>query len=193
MATRSFIARPTDTGYTGVYVHYDGYPSGRLPLLLAGHRYRFGSDIEAMARHLIDDVPVSAYGWEELGTDLLHGAPEELRQALTGGDEYPSRTLDDVFDMNGVRATRRLVTPSANRGLDWGYVLRPRGIEVISPRTADHGPIVDWHTDPRTPFSDVHQQWKPDRPPPERARPTPAAPPAATSPRAATPQHTARP
>ncbi|GAA2672499.1 hypothetical protein GCM10010400_38060 [Streptomyces aculeolatus] len=84
VATRSFIARPTDAGYVGANVLYDGYPSGRLPLLLASYRYRFGSDIAAMSRHLIDDVPASACGWEELGADLLHGAPEELRHALTG-------------------------------------------------------------------------------------------------------------
>lgn len=31
--------------------------------------------MEAMARHLIDDVTV---GWDELGTDLLDGAPPAL-------------------------------------------------------------------------------------------------------------------
>ncbi|WP_327731464.1 hypothetical protein OG250_43285 [Streptomyces sp. NBC_00487] len=40
LATRSFIARPTDTGYAGVYVHWDGYPSHHLPLLLGAHQYR---------------------------------------------------------------------------------------------------------------------------------------------------------
>ncbi|WP_342354242.1 hypothetical protein [Streptomyces inhibens] len=75
MTTRSVIALPTDTGYTGIYVHFNGLPSNRLPLLLAAYKHRFGGDITAMAQQLIDDVDV---GWEELGTDLLDGAPKRF-------------------------------------------------------------------------------------------------------------------
>ncbi|AKH83926.1 hypothetical protein AA958_18945 [Streptomyces sp. CNQ-509] len=195
MATRSFIARPTDTGYAGVYVHYDGYPSARLPLLLTSCRYRFHGDVEALAGYLIDDLPDSAYGWVELGAGLLRGAPEELRHALTGGVEYPSRTLDNVIDTGGAPAAGRLVTPSTTGGLDWGYVLHPHGIEVINLHTEDRhrGPIVDWRTDPRTAFSDFHRLWKPGRPPAVRTRP--ASPPVATTPAGPHPagQRTSRP
>ncbi|MCP3821397.1 hypothetical protein NLX86_25865 [Streptomyces sp. A3M-1-3] len=37
-------------------------------MLLAAYQHRFGQDVEAMARHLVDGVAV---GWDELGTDLL--------------------------------------------------------------------------------------------------------------------------
>lgn len=192
MATRSFIARPTDAGYAGVYFHADGDPRARLPLLLACYRYGFYGDIEAMARHLIDDLPGSARDWGNLGTDLLHGAPEELRHTLTGGHEYPSRTLANLTDMSGAPAARRLITQSTSGGLDWGYVLHPHGIEVISLPDADRGPIVEWHTDPATPFSNNGQRWKPDRRPPIRARPPLPAPSTPARTRATAPQRTAR-
>lgn len=60
LSTRSFIACPTETGYASVYVHSNGHPDGRLPLLLTAYQHRFGGDVEAMARHLIDDVD---FGW----------------------------------------------------------------------------------------------------------------------------------
>ncbi|KUJ34527.1 hypothetical protein ACZ90_70970 [Streptomyces albus subsp. albus] len=56
-------------------------------MLLAAHLYRFGHDIEAMARPLLDSV---AIGWDELGTDLLDGAPPEILSALTGGEQRSS-------------------------------------------------------------------------------------------------------
>lgn len=33
MSTRSIVAFETEVGIRGVYVHYDGYPDGRLPVL----------------------------------------------------------------------------------------------------------------------------------------------------------------
>ncbi len=72
MSTHSVIARPTGTGYTGIYVHLDGYPSARLPLLLAAYQHRFARDVDAMSVHLIGQVTIA---WDELGTDLLDGAP----------------------------------------------------------------------------------------------------------------------
>ncbi|GAA2442524.1 hypothetical protein GCM10010433_49600 [Streptomyces pulveraceus] len=43
-----------------------------------------------MTQHLVDDVAV---GWEELGSDLLDGAPPKTVAALTCGDRWPSRTI----------------------------------------------------------------------------------------------------
>ncbi|MET9544231.1 hypothetical protein ABZY36_02820 [Streptomyces sp. NPDC006627] len=59
MSTRSVIARPSETGYTGIYVHHDGSPSGRLPLLLTAYQHRFARDVEAMSVHLIDQVSIA--------------------------------------------------------------------------------------------------------------------------------------
>ncbi|MFI0743000.1 hypothetical protein ACH4PU_33755 [Streptomyces sp. NPDC021100] len=182
LATRSFIARPTSTGFTGIYVHWDGYPSHHLPLLLAAYQHRFAGDLEAMSQHLVDNVSV---GWSELGTDLLNGAPEPLRQALTGGENHPSSQLDDLITPDGSPPQRMTVTEASTEGLDWGYVLRPHGIEVIHQYEA-RGPVVGWKTDPRARFSDGHARWTPGGPVPATAPPPttqPAAPakPATTS------------
>ncbi|WP_247706972.1 hypothetical protein [Streptomyces liliiviolaceus] len=152
MSTHSFLARPTLTGYTGIYVHFDGQPGAKLPLLLAVYQYRFGRDLEAMTRHLVDDVAV---GWDELGTDLLDGAPPQTIAALTGGEQWPSRTLDHLTTADGAPPSRMTVTEAtaAGQGLEWGYVLRPQGIEVIPALFRTSGPVIAWGTDPLGDFS----------------------------------------
>ncbi|MEU7205608.1 hypothetical protein [Streptomyces sp. NPDC045470] len=158
LSTRSFIARPTQTGYDGIYVHLDGQPSEKLPLLLAAFQHRFGRNAEAMARHFVDGVAV---GWDELGTDLLDGAPPELISALTGGQQWPSSTLDDLVTPDGSPPVRMTVTEqtAADQDVQWGYVLRPHGIEVIPVPHAEAGPVIGWDTDPRTGFSDHPGHW----------------------------------
>ncbi|MFE6028843.1 hypothetical protein [Streptomyces niveus] len=94
LSTRSFIARPTETDYNGIYVHFDGHPSSKLPLLLASFQHKFARDVEAMARHLVDDV---AIGWDKLGTDPLDNAPPEITEALTGGQQRPSRIMNHLI------------------------------------------------------------------------------------------------
>ncbi|WP_306521712.1 hypothetical protein [Streptomyces sp. ISL-12] len=128
MSTRSFLARPADTGYTGIYVHFDGRPSHHRPLLLTAYQYRFARDLDAMSRHLVDDVAV---GWNELGTDLLDGAPPEIVTALTDGEQWPSTTLDHVLTVDGSPPVRMTVTEqtAVDQDVQWGYVLHSQGIE----------------------------------------------------------------
>ncbi|WP_433453717.1 hypothetical protein ACQPXS_36225 [Streptomyces sp. CA-142005] len=163
-------------------------PSHHLPLLLAAYQYKFGRDIEAMCRHLIDDVAV---GWDELGTDLLDDAPPALVAALTGGEHWPSRTLDHLVTPDGSPPVRMSVTDeTANeQDTEWGYVLHKEGIEVISLRHEDIGPIVSWSIDPCTAFNDHPAAWSSlDSPPTVRAsrgrrpRSAPAAAPAKAGP-----------
>lgn len=163
LSTRSVIARPTADGYTGMYVHFDGYPDSKLPLLLAAYQHRFAGDLEAMARHLIDDVE---HGWDELGTDLLDGAPAALRRTLTGGDEYPSRQMTNVVCSDGSPAERELITQDGTDDLEWAYVLHPHGIEVIALQAYDRGPVVAWDTDPRSRITASSGAWHPDSPAP---------------------------
>ncbi|MFJ9979333.1 hypothetical protein [Streptomyces cyaneofuscatus] len=153
MSTSSYIARPTPNGYTGIYVHFDGGPSSKLPLLLAAYEHHFRQDLAAMTRHLVDDV---AIGWEELGSDLLDGAPPEIVAALTGGEHWPSSTLDNLVTPDGSPPTRMTVTETtaAEQDLEWVYVLRPEGIEVIPAQRFSSGPLIAWGTDPRTNFTD---------------------------------------
>ncbi|MFD7017511.1 hypothetical protein [Streptomyces sp. NPDC059928] len=142
-----------------MYVHFDGYPDSKLPLLLAAYQHRFAGDLEAMARHLIDDV---YYGWDELGTDLLDGAPASVRRSLTGDDEYPSRQMTDVTWADGTPAERELITQDGTDELEWAYVLHPHGIEVIALQAYDRGPVVAWDTDPRSRVVAHPDAWHPD-------------------------------
>ncbi|WP_055495478.1 hypothetical protein [Streptomyces sp. TP-A0356] len=157
-------------------------PSHHLPLLLAAYQYKFGRNVEAMWRHLIDDVAV---GWEELGTDLLDDAPPALVAALTGGEHWPSRTLDQLVTPDGSPPVRMSVTDETAdaQDMEWGYVLHKEGVEVISLLHEDIGPIVSWSIDPRTAFNDHPAAWSSRASPPairaSRSTPTPSAPAAA--------------
>ena len=88
MSTRAVIARPTDTGFTGVYHHYDGYPDGLGTSLFTLHRDHFHGDTAAMMKALIDDHPA---GWSTIcevdftltpgyvrmpSIDARHGTPQ---------------------------------------------------------------------------------------------------------------------
>ncbi|WSZ34375.1 hypothetical protein OG806_35530 [Streptomyces sp. NBC_00882] len=159
-------------------------------MLLAAYQYKFGRDIEAMSRHLIDDVAV---GWDELGTDLLDDAPPALVTALTGGEHWPSRTLDHLITPDGSSPVRMSVTDTTadEQDVQWGYVLHKEGVEVISPLHEDIGPIVSWSTDPRTAFNDHPAAWSAlDSPPAmrtSRGRQPQSAPAAAPPPDASSP------
>ncbi|MFF5438853.1 hypothetical protein [Streptomyces achromogenes] len=111
-----------------------------------------------MTRHLVDDVAV---GWEELGTDLLDGAQPYIVEELTRGERWASRTMDHLITLDGSPPTRMTVTEkdAAEQDLEWGYVLRPEGIEVISVPYADTGPVVGWDTYPLALFSDNPGYW----------------------------------
>ncbi|MGX1759909.1 hypothetical protein ACWIG5_23880 [Streptomyces lydicus] len=172
MTSRSFIARPDGVGYRGIYVHHDGQPSHHLPLLLAAYQGRFNRDVEAMTRHLVDDVAV---GWDEIGTDLLDGAPPDVVAALAGDETWPSRTLDNLMTFDGSPVERMTVTADTARqqDLQWGYVLHSHGIEVINLMCEVDGPIVSWDMDPRTEFADGSEYWVPNG-----SVPVPALPPA---------------
>ncbi|MCZ4102351.1 hypothetical protein [Streptomyces sp. H39-C1] len=140
-------------------------PSHHLPLLLTAYQHRFRRKLEAMSHHLIDTV---AIGWDELGTDLLDGAPLSLIAGLTGGAQWPSRALAHVITPDGSPPVRMTVTDDTAdaQGMQWGYVLHEQGIEVISLYHQDLGPIVKWSTDPRTLFSDDRELWFCDEPAP---------------------------
>ncbi|MCZ4101812.1 hypothetical protein [Streptomyces sp. H39-C1] len=169
-------------------------PSHHLPLLLAAYQHKFGRDLQAMVRHLIDDVAV---GWDELGTDLLDGAPPALITALTGGEQWPSSTLDHLITPDGSPPVRMTVTDDTADAQDmqWGYILHQHGIEVISAPHEGSGQLVDWTTDPRTNFSDHPAHWVPIAPAPiiqpAHAAPPRSAPAAATA-QAGAPRHTNR-
>ncbi|MFE6856845.1 hypothetical protein ACFVDH_39370, partial [Streptomyces sp. NPDC057674] len=185
LGSPAFIARPTPDGYAGVHLQFDSSPPNMLPLLLAAYQFRFGRDLEALSRYLVDNV---VFAWEEIGTDLLDGSPPGLLHLLTGGEQWPSREMTDVVNLDGTPAEREVITRDNSARHHWGYILHPTGIEVISRQNDPRGPVISWDTDPRTHFSEAMALWMPGTPPPMSLRrdlpmltPTPPAVPARTA------------
>lgn len=68
MSTRSVIARATSSGFTGVYHHWDGYPSGLGATLFELFNGHFKRDLSKMLGYLIDQHPA---GWSTInGADF---------------------------------------------------------------------------------------------------------------------------
>ncbi|MFJ9446762.1 hypothetical protein ACIRRH_33620 [Kitasatospora sp. NPDC101235] len=145
-----------------------------LPLLLSARQYRFHGDVEALSHHLID-TPV--IGWEGIGTDLLDGAPDELRDRWLRRGPYPSSqfSADGIITPDGSPPSKDIVTEQTTGGLNWAYVLHADGIEVIGLYDYDRGPVVPWDTDPTSDFSDYAARWPPTGPLPVTPPPSPAA------------------
>lgn len=68
MSTRSVIARKTQSGFSGVYHHWDGYPTALGATLFALFNGHFKRDLPAMLKYLIDEHPA---GWSTInGADF---------------------------------------------------------------------------------------------------------------------------
>jgi hypothetical protein len=81
MSTRSCIARPSDDHlFEGVYVHFDGYPSGVGAAVHSAARF-FGTP-ELAAQFLIDDHPA---GWSSIASADL-ALPFRGSRAAPGDD-----------------------------------------------------------------------------------------------------------
>lgn len=122
----SVIARPTDTGFAGRYVHNDGHPTARIPLLRALYAGPFAGDLDAMTKFLLDDHPA---GWSQIGA--VHN--DEFTCYCHGDrNEDPRLQTEDDTDV----ATA-----------DWVYILRADGIDVID---LDDGKTIShsWEAEP---------------------------------------------
>ena len=129
MGTRSVVARPTDDGFKGRYIHWDGYPTGVGASLLAIVQ-RDGVD---KALETLTDLN---YGWSNLDeehpavfsehggkTDPGHGdgrfrAVENYGTSYTtvSGQSHPDEWITDTSD---------------DWGTEWAYVLYPFHMVVL--------------------------------------------------------------
>ncbi|WP_242535808.1 hypothetical protein [Streptomyces albidoflavus] len=176
LSTSACIARPTPSGgYEGIYLHFDGAPGDKLPLLLAARRWRFRGDLEAMQTHLIDSPTT---GWEEIGTDLLDGVPPVLAAKITGGQQWPSVQLGDgipVVTTDGSTPQRDLITDATadDWDIEWVYVLDADAINVVHIPTGSRQ-SVRWSADLLNPLGDQRsgrRQPAPSTTPPRPAHP----------------------
>ncbi|WP_407563358.1 hypothetical protein [Streptomyces sp. 184] len=121
----SIIARPRGAnGFEGRYVHNDGHPAIRVPLLHALHAGPFTGDVDAMTRFLIDEHPA---GWSQLGpgpaadTGWINPMPpigDRNFRCYCHGDraETPLTLTDETEDVVHLH--------------DWVFVLRPAGVDI---------------------------------------------------------------
>src|SRR4051812_40344594 len=72
MSTRSLVGGLTDSGTYAVYVHFDGYPEGRLPVLDAIIKR------DGAARALATILMADEGGWSSLDADTTEGVPTML-------------------------------------------------------------------------------------------------------------------
>lgn len=144
MSTNATIARPADPsgpdaayGWSvGVYVHYDGYPTGVGAAIfdaLAAH----DGDVEATRRFLIDD---ETHGWSSLA-----GADFSLPPTWSEGHVSPSPPQSYRF-RRGEVAQPHLLAKDGPIGT-WLYVLHDDHLEVV----AIHGSVrasILWSASP---------------------------------------------
>lgn len=136
----SVIARPTETGFAGRYVHNSGHPTSRVPLLRTLYTGAFAGDLDAMTKFLVDDHPA---GWSQFGADPTVNTGWDNSRSSVHYDEFICYCHGDRNEAGFLRTEDNTDTAQA----DWVYVLRPEGIEVID---LDDGKTIpfSWQADP---------------------------------------------
>ena len=129
MSTRGAIVRPLGDGFSGVYHHWDSYPSG-LGKALWGVYFRSFCRVDIMTKTLVDDHPA---GWSTIcekdwGLDpgfieygsSTKGTPEEHRpQCYCHGERSEETT--QVNEGN-----------AADMGCEYVYVITPEAMVILS-------------------------------------------------------------
>lgn len=83
MSTRSVIARKNgDSGFVGVYHHWDGYPRGLGQELVRTYRSKYQGKLDEMLEDVVDKHPA---GWSSFlsGECFCHGRNPEGENFLT--------------------------------------------------------------------------------------------------------------
>jgi hypothetical protein len=141
MATRSVIARKTEQGWSGVYHHWDGYPSGLGAHLWKLLRDRYAGDVERLLAEVVDAHPG---GWSHLMEgDILTPRPGGHALGLTVRGRGPACYCHTYAEAEYPEATfhgcecrdPNVEDPSCNPPeIEWVYVFDPssRTLEVLA-------------------------------------------------------------
>lgn len=122
MSTRAVIARKTDAGFTGVYHHWDGYPSGLGKTLFTIHKTHFNKDTDKMLKVLID---AHRNGWSTINSNWSL-EPQSVRDVDFVGDPpkyYPEN------DGDGEPITQENASGS---GCEYAYVFEGDTMKILS-------------------------------------------------------------
>lgn len=113
MSTRSCIARVTGEGkFTGVYHHWDSYPTALGATLYHLYHNHFHGDLEAMLAYLIDAHPA---GWSTINdADFTQPAGFEENGFHTSGPH--------CYCHGGRHEDAQVITQDDDAGMEWAYV-----------------------------------------------------------------------
>lgn len=112
MGTRGAIARKDDTGFEGVYHHWDSNPTGLGETLYGLYHGHFKQDLESMLEVLIDQHPA---GWS-----TINGKNFELPSGFGGADpDSPKCYCHGKRSEEGWRVTAE---NAAGSGIEYAYV-----------------------------------------------------------------------
>lgn len=121
MSTRSVIARKTETGFSGRYHHWDGYPEGLGATLFQLRNGHFKKDTKAMLKTLIDDHPA---GWSTI-VNADFGI--EPGFAGTMSEEAGKRPQCYCHGSRHEQAGEITEKTASGSGCEWAYVFDPTG------------------------------------------------------------------
>ena len=121
MATRSVVAIPAGDGWMGRYVHWDGYPEGRLPILL-----------ELVARDGLDQVVQTVvqgnYGWSHLDPE----AGMQMDDMYQDGRFIPVPGYGMAYTLDQAGGAEMMTdTDTDPVWIEYVYVLGARSITVL--------------------------------------------------------------
>jgi len=127
MATQAIIARLTDpddpTKFAGMYVGGDGYPTHTGRAVWRQVVAHFRGDLDQAARYYIDQHPT---GWKLLGAEAIGDDICYCHDMHEGEQDHWLRTQDQVDS------------------IDYTYVLRPEGLEILRHGRGAGRLIVPW-------------------------------------------------
>jgi len=126
MSTRSCVARRTaDNGWEGRYVHFDGYPEARVPVLL-----------DLIYRKGVDRVRNVVIDWNPQGWSVLSGERETLNEWQQDG------RFAVVSDYGIAYRDRDPLTISSNDipdcFIEYVYILDDESMTVLEYKDGQH-------------------------------------------------------
>lgn len=169
MGTRSVIAKPTKSGFTGRYHHWDGYPRGLGSTLYNAYQGHFGRDLDAMCNFLLNEHPAGFATIVERDLSLPCG----FATRRAGSAERPLHPECYCHGSCSQSPQEITETDAAAIGCEYAYVLSEQNndavMEILSSYTgsgkmigaAGHGdPNASWRTIARIDLAGPQPDWK---------------------------------